>query len=91
MFVKAHKSQSGPENVAPETISIKSQKFTFDTWAEIKQLNALRECLGTGFHVHFETNDLLHEIFGVQFHQETKKQPMTAVEKALIQLYNFRF
>jgi hypothetical protein len=37
-----------------ETLSFKFQKFDFDSWVKIIQLNAIRDALGQGLSVHFE-------------------------------------
>jgi len=39
--------------------------ITFNSWTRLKRLNAMREILGQGLHVHFEDNDLLSDIFAL--------------------------
>eukprot|EP00741_Cyanophora_paradoxa_P009573 tig00001532_g9272.t1 len=52
---------------APEvTLKIGKLTLAFSTWADILRLNAFRDALGPGFQVHFERNELLHEIFSVE-------------------------
>jgi len=49
--------------VPKEVLSFKHQKFEFDSWSQLLQLNAIRELLGEGLQTHFENNHLLHENF----------------------------
>ncbi|KAK9717985.1 Interferon- developmental regulator 1 [Basidiobolus ranarum] len=48
-------------------LKFRGEVITFTGWSEIKQLNAFREALTEGLHVHFQYNDLLHDIFEVSF------------------------
>jgi len=66
-----------------EILSFKHQKFEFNTWSQIKQLNALRECLGEGLQTHFENNELLLEIFDVALDKNIKKVHLSAIEKRM--------
>jgi len=67
------------------TLSFKHQKVDFDSWHQIHQLNALRECLGEGLQIHFEKNDLLQDIFGIHLDKDGKKTQLSAVEKRMFQ------
>jgi len=67
-----------------ETLSFKFQNFTFNTWTRLIQLNAIRELLGTGLHLHFEANDLLQEIFDIHLDKEAKKISYSQKEKRLL-------
>ncbi|CAG8516110.1 2819_t:CDS:2 [Racocetra persica] len=46
-----------------ERLKIKKQTIYFSSWAKILQLNAFREILSEGLHVHFQENELLQAIF----------------------------
>ncbi|KAG9289357.1 hypothetical protein G9A89_007918 [Geosiphon pyriformis] len=46
-----------------EKLKFKKQTIYFSSWAKIAQLNAFRDALGEGLHVHFEENELLQSIF----------------------------
>jgi len=67
-----------------ETLSFKFQNFTFDSWTRIIQLNAIRELFGTGLHVHFESNELLQEIFDIELDKDAKKISYSQKEKRLL-------
>jgi len=67
-----------------ETLSFKFQKFDFDSWVKIIQLNAIRDALGQGLSVHFENNNLLQEIFNIHLNREAKKTVLSQTEKRLI-------
>jgi len=66
-----------------EILSFKHQKFSFDTWASIHQLNRLRDCLGEGLHIHFVENDIIHDIFNIQVDKDAKKTQLSQVEKRM--------
>eukprot|EP00752_Nemacystus_decipiens_P010366 g9236.t1 len=54
------------ENEPPEeVVSLQNGSLTVADWAHIKQLNALRACLQSGFQSQMQSNDLLREILGV--------------------------
>ncbi|CAG8554768.1 183_t:CDS:2, partial [Scutellospora calospora] len=46
-----------------ERLKIKKQTIYFSSWAKILQLNAFRDILTEGLHVHFQENELLQAIF----------------------------
>jgi len=46
-----------------EIITVNGSRFLFTTWSYLFQLNAFRNCLSTGFHVHFNENPLFDQIF----------------------------
>ncbi|ORX77075.1 IFRD-domain-containing protein [Basidiobolus meristosporus CBS 931.73] len=46
-------------------LKFRGEVITFTGWSEIKQLTAFREALAEGLHVHFQYNELLHDIFDV--------------------------
>ncbi len=46
-------------------VCIRSLQFEFEGWAQLIELETLRNVLGVGFHLHFENNPLLGQIFGV--------------------------
>ncbi|CAN0393970.1 unnamed protein product [Ectocarpus sp. 8 AP-2014] len=54
------------ENEPPEeVVSLQNGSLTVADWAHIKQLNALRSCLQSGFQTQMQSNELLREILGV--------------------------
>eukprot|EP00903_Cladosiphon_okamuranus_P008426 g8099.t1 len=54
------------ENEPPEeVVSLQNGSLTVADWAHIKQLNALRACLQSGFQTQMQSNELLREILGV--------------------------
>ncbi|CAM9512668.1 unnamed protein product, partial [Discosporangium mesarthrocarpum] len=54
------------EDVPPEEfVSLQNGSLKVADWAHIKQLNALRSCLQSGFQTQMQSNDLLREILGV--------------------------
>jgi hypothetical protein len=67
-----------------EVLSFKFQNFTFDSWTQIIQLNAIRELFGTGLHVHFASNELLQDIFDIELDQEATKTTYSQKEKRLL-------
>lgn len=69
------------EQMPLEQLSFKFQKFQFDSWSSIVQLESFRECLGEGFHVHFIENRLLQEIFHIKIDKDAKKAELTHSEK----------
>lgn len=71
------------EQMPLEQLSFKFQKFQFDSWSSIVQLESFRECLGEGFHVHFIENRLLQEIFHIKIDKDAKKAELTHSEKRL--------
>jgi hypothetical protein len=73
--------EQGEINV--EEVEIKHQKFKFNSWAEIKTLDAFRDLLGTGFQAHFADNDLVQDILDISFRTDAKKTSMTALEKRM--------
>jgi len=66
-----------------EILSFKHQKFRFESWSKIRQLNAFRDFLGEGLQTHFENNELLQQIFGFSIDVHMKRQQMSAIEKRL--------
>ncbi|CAG8596338.1 6448_t:CDS:2 [Funneliformis caledonium] len=46
-----------------EKLKFKKQTIYFSTWAKIVELNAFRDVLAEGLHVHFLENELLQELF----------------------------
>jgi len=72
------------ENISPEEVlSFKHQKFTFDTWTSIHQLNFFRECLGEGLHIHFVQNNLIHDIFDISLDKDAKKVHLSQIQKRM--------
>jgi len=73
------------DGVSPsETLVFKHQKLQFESWAQITQLDAFRDLLAVGLHAHFESNELLLQIFGIySFDKQAKKQQMSALEKRM--------
>jgi len=69
--------------VPKEILSFKHQKFEFDSWAQLIQLNAFRDLLGEGLQTNFENNSLLHEVFDISLDKNAKKAHLTAVEKRM--------
>ena len=43
--------------IPSETLSFKHQKFTFEDWEKLIQLDAVRELLAEGLQAHFEVFD----------------------------------
>lgn len=66
-----------------ESLVFKFQKFNFGSWTELIQLEALREVLGEGLQNHFESNQLLHQIFNLTLDKNAKKLQLSAIEKRL--------
>ena len=62
-------------------IVVNKQQLVFNSWEQITQLNALRSALRTGFHIHLQYNDLLHEIFDVRIQKEHSTHKLTRLEK----------
>ncbi|CAM9516555.1 unnamed protein product [Choristocarpus tenellus] len=48
-----------------EMVSLQNGSLSVGDWAHIKQLNALRNCLQSGFQTQMQCNELLREILGV--------------------------
>jgi len=46
-----------------EILTVNGSRFMFTTWRHLFQLNAFRNCLNTGFHVHFSENPLFDQVF----------------------------
>ncbi|RIA80969.1 interferon-related developmental regulator-domain-containing protein [Glomus cerebriforme] len=46
-----------------EKLKFKKQTIYFSTWAKIVELNAFRDVLAEGLHVHFLENELLQDLF----------------------------
>eukprot|EP01118_Nematostelium_gracile_P016287 TRINITY_DN6705_c0_g1_i1.p1 TRINITY_DN6705_c0_g1~~TRINITY_DN6705_c0_g1_i1.p1 ORF type:complete len:388 (+),score=103.05 TRINITY_DN6705_c0_g1_i1:84-1247(+) len=67
-----------------ETLSFKFQKFDFDSWHKIIQLNTLRDTLAQGLQTHFESNDLIQEIFNIRLDKEAVKQTLSQTEKRMM-------
>lgn len=67
--------------IPSEILEFKHQKFFFDTWKKIIQLDMLREILGQGLQTHFENNELLQEIFQIYLDKEGKKKKLSTIEK----------
>jgi len=67
-----------------ESLSFKFQKFEFETWVKILQLDAIRDALGPGLQIHFESNDLLQQIFNIQVDKDAKKITLSQTEKRLM-------
>ncbi|KAJ3054655.1 Interferon- developmental regulator 2 [Rhizophlyctis rosea] len=67
------------------TLKFKHETVDFDSWAKIKQLNALRAALGDGMSVHFLENSLIQEIFDLSF--DSNYVPMTSTERRLQETY----
>jgi len=66
-----------------EVLVFKHQKISFNSWAELTQLNVFRDLLAIGLHSHWESNELLHDIFGVDFNKQATKKQMTQLEKRM--------
>jgi len=77
--------QTSIENgtVPDSTLSFKNQKFTFSTWLQLRQLEAVRDTLGTGLQLHFEKNELLQQIFEVEVDSKKAKAKLTAIQKRM--------
>jgi len=67
--------------IPSETLEFKHQKFEFDEWHLILQLDRFRNILGEGLQNHFETNGLMSQIFGVIVDTKKPRDKMNAVEK----------
>mmetsp|Transcript_4857 Transcript_4857/g.6784 ORF Transcript_4857/g.6784 Transcript_4857/m.6784 type:complete len:382 (+) Transcript_4857:28-1173(+) len=73
------------EGIIPtEILSFKHQKFTFENWEKLIQLDAVRELLAEGLQTHFENNPLLHQIFDISLDKQAKKTQLSSVEKRLM-------
>lgn len=73
------------EGIIPsETLSFKHQKFAFENWEKLIQLDAIRELLAEGLQAHFESNPLLHQIFDIAVDKQAKKTQLSSVEKRLM-------
>lgn len=48
-----------------EVLAFRTQTFRLTSWAKLKQLEALKDCLQGGFLVGFARNPVIHEIFGI--------------------------
>ena len=46
-----------------EKLKFKNQTIYFSTWTKIVELNAFRDVLAEGLHVHFLENELLQDLF----------------------------
>jgi hypothetical protein len=66
-----------------EVLTIKHQKFTFETWPTLRQLDHFRSALAQGTHIHFEQNELLADIFGLEIEHELINKNMSAIEKRM--------
>eukprot|EP01116_Phalansterium_solitarium_P024255 TRINITY_DN8836_c0_g1_i2.p1 TRINITY_DN8836_c0_g1~~TRINITY_DN8836_c0_g1_i2.p1 ORF type:complete len:245 (+),score=115.24 TRINITY_DN8836_c0_g1_i2:513-1247(+) len=64
-----------------ESLSILHQKFEFDTWEKLVQLNALRDTLAEGFQAHFESNEVVQDILDSQVKRDFKKEKLNSQEK----------
>jgi len=54
------------------TLTIKKQKFTFNTWNHHLQMDAIRSTLESGFLNHLENNMLLSDIFDIEISLEQR-------------------
>jgi len=61
-ILKTVEEQKSPE----QRLKFSKRVIAFNSWIKIKRLNAIREILGQGLHVHFEENELISDIFGVE-------------------------
>ncbi|CAG8665330.1 18374_t:CDS:2, partial [Racocetra fulgida] len=59
----SNRHRAKAEHRVQERLKIKKQTIYFSSWAKILQLNAFREILSEGLHVHFQENELLQAIF----------------------------
>jgi len=77
--------QNSIENgtVPDSTLSFNHQKFKFSSWLQLRQLEAVRDTLGTGLQLHFEKNELLQEIFDVEVDSQKVKTKLTAIQKRM--------
>jgi len=57
-----------------EKLTIGKKKLEFEGWPKSFQLNHVRAVLGTGFQLHFQKNDVLGEIFGVNTEEERSNE-----------------
>lgn len=48
-----------------EVLAFRTQTFRLTSWAKLKQLEALKDCLQGGFLVGFARNPVIHEIFDI--------------------------
>jgi len=69
--------------VPVERLTFKHHRFDFDNWSQLIQLSAFRDVLGEGLQTHFESNELLQEIFGVIIDKNAKKTHLSAIEKRM--------
>lgn len=81
------KSKEPPELV----LKFKHETMEFTSWAEIQQVQSLRQLLAEGFHVHFQQNDVVRAIFGLPPALDLKEvnpQKMSTLEKRFYQSPN---
>jgi len=72
------------EGINPEeTLRLGEAKFEFEGWAQLIELETLRNVLGVGFHLHFENNPLLGQIFGVDVSRRSQTMLSHAEEREL--------
>ncbi|MDP2435060.1 MAG: hypothetical protein Q8P67_04910 [archaeon] len=70
------------KNTPPSVeLIVNKQQVSFGSWEEVIQLNALKLTLRSGFQIHFQHNDLLHQIFDVRIQKETSKYKLSKLEK----------
>jgi len=46
-----------------ETAKFKRDVLNINSWATVRQMEAMRDCLGEGLHIHFNANPIVREIF----------------------------
>lgn len=70
-------------SVPTETITVGSTKVEFHSWERLVQLNFVRQTLAEGTLVHFESNELLQQIFGFTATTKAQKPQYSKLEKRL--------
>jgi hypothetical protein len=70
-------------SVPTETITVGNTKVEFDSWERLVQLNFVRQTLAEGTLVHFESNELLQQIFDFTATAKGQKPQYSKLEKRL--------
>jgi Interferon-related developmental regulator (IFRD)/Interferon-related protein conserved region len=71
-----------------DVVVVNKQKFYFDSWARIVQLDAFRAILRSGLQAHMLDNELLHQVFDMNIDRSTVDTSMSHVQKRLTKSKN---